>query len=368
MAKQRLTMKGLDELSLVDNPANQHAAVAIAKRMRGAPKFADRLSALAKRFLNKVAPAEQVELEAIIKEAETYEDVLNRPEIWEKNSALGQVVSSIIDDDALSKDEKRAKIDAALSAYRDDILSVTKAAAATCEKCGAVMKDGACPDGHTTKAVPPAPADPVTIEPTGAENMRTAKTFTDLAQANAHIGELTTELVKVEGERDDAVTKADPIAAITKGMSPAAAVEYRKSMDRIAKLEADRLDTGRVAKALRIFKGVISDDDAGTNAALAVMKVLDGVASDAERATALEFVTKLATQHAEVVKELDGLEVGGAGANATSGEDRDEALTKAAREIMKVEKGLTLPQAIAKALEQNPDLYDDSDAPEPAEA
>lgn len=360
-------MKALDALSLVDNPANQHAAAVIAKRMKPAVKLSDRLGAFAKRLLDKVAPPEQLaaELAGIVKDAETYEQALNDPEIWEKNSALTSSVSSILDDNDLTPDEKKAAIDAALSAYRDDIQSVIKAAA-VCKTCGAVMKDGACPDGHAQKSAPPIQPAP------GAEDMKTPQTFTDLAAANAHVAELTKRNNELEETVTTELAKSDPDYMVVKGLPEAQAAIVRKdrkdSRDRIAKLEAERLDDRRVSKAEKMFKGIISDDDAGRGAALAVVKCFDGVASDAERKTAEEFVTKLAAQHAEVVKELDGYEVGGAGSSTTESEARGERLEKAARELMKVDKALTLPLAIAKALANDPDLYDEEDAPEPAGA
>lgn len=372
--KNRLMLKGLDALSLVDNPANQHASAVIAKRMKPAPKIADRLAALAKRFLDKVAPVppEQLaaDLAAIAKDAETYEEALQQPEIWEKNSALMTAIQSIMDDAALSTDQKRSKIDAALTAYRDDLLSVVKdyAATAKCADCSAVMKDGACPNGHGVKK---SDESTDSISDTGAQTMkRTAQTFTDVAKANEHIGVLTGQLNDADDKLDAEVAKNDPVAAITKGMTDPQAKAYRAQADRIAKLETESINKRFSDRAVSIFKGVMSDDDAGRNAALAVVKCLEGVASDDERKLAGEFLTKLAKQHTEVVKELDGMEVGGAGDRPASDDaERQERLEKAARELMKSEKGLTLPQAIAKALEADETLYDGGAADdEPAES
>lgn len=371
--RNRLTMKQLGELSLVDNPANQFASAVIAKRLAPESGLKARLTALGKRLLDKaIPPADvQAELEAIGKDAENYEEALNRPKVWEKFSAIEEVIRTVLDDSELAVEAKRTKIDAALSSFRDDILSIAKekpaADTATCSECGSELKDSACPQGHGVKKteVPSAggTGDSITDPIPGAE-MRTKQTFTDVAKANEHIGALTEELNKAEEKLDAEVAKTDPLTVITKSMTPAAADAFRKMHERNAKLESDRMASGYVAKANTILKGVISDDEAGRSAALAVIKTLEGVASDAERATALEFVSKLATQHAEVVKELDGLEVGGNGSDAPSDEaTRDEALTKVARDLMKNDKTLTLAQAISKALENDPELYGDVDAP-----
>jgi hypothetical protein len=335
------------------------------------------LTALGKRLLDTVAPiapAEaQAELLAIGKEAETYEEALNRPKVWEKFSAMQDAVQNVMNDDELSVDDKRTKIDAALSAFRDDILSITKAGkgkkdAATCPTCGSDMQGGACPQGHGVKKVEDPNAggsgDSNTDPIPGAE-MRTPQNFTDVAKANEHIGLLTKELNEAEGKLDSEIAKSDPIAVITKGMTPAAAEAYRKMHERNAKLEADRMNEGYVAKADKILKGVASEDAEGKTGALAVIKTLAGVATDEERATAEKFVTKLAESYAEVTKELDGMEVGGAGGSVSDKVEKADQLEKAARELMKSDKSLTLPMAVAKALQNDPTLYDD-EADEPA--
>jgi hypothetical protein len=353
-----LQMRRMTKLALVDSPANQHAMTVIAKRQEP-ESFRARLSTLAKRMLDSVVPPEQVgTLLSLAKEAETYEEALNQPKVWEKFSALQTAVQGVMDDDGLGTDEKRTKIDAALSAFRDDILSVTKAVNPTCAECGAVMKDGACSASadHVKKS------EPITEPPTpGAETMRTAQTFTDVAKANDHIGVITKEHNELQTKYDALVAKSDPLAAITKGMTPEQVAIVKADRERIAKLETAQLESGFVAKADKILKAVLSDDEEGRKAGLAVVKTLAGVATDEERATAETFITKLAAQHVEVTKELDGYEIGasGAGDQVTDEGSRDEALTKAARELMKSDKTLkTLPQAVAKALELNPELYE----------
>jgi hypothetical protein len=51
-----LKMTQLGELSLVDNPANQHASAVIAKRAPVTGGFRDRLTALGKRLLDAAIP------------------------------------------------------------------------------------------------------------------------------------------------------------------------------------------------------------------------------------------------------------------------------------------------------------------------
>lgn len=375
--RNRLMMKQLGELSLVDNPANQHASAVIAKRAEPEPAgFRARLTALGKRLLDAaIPPAEvQAELAAIGKDAESYEEALNRPKVWEKFSAIEEVIRTVLDDQDMTVDAKREKIDAALSSFRDDILSITKAddaGAKKCPECGTELQKGACPQGHGVKKTEdPNPhaggAGASNTDPIPGAEMRTAQNFTDVAKANEHIAVLTTALNEAEGKLDTEIAKSDPLAIITKGMTPAAAEAFRKMHERNAALEAERLNERYVTKADKILKGVVSDDAEGRGAAIALVKTLAGVATDAERATAETFVTKLAAQHAEVVKELDGLEVGGNGASTSGAAERGERLEKAARELMKADPKLTLPQAVSKALEADPELYEEP-ASEPAE-
>lgn len=362
-------MTQLGELSLVDNPANQHASMVIAKRAPAAGGFRDRLTTLGKRLLDAaIPPADiQAELAAIGKDAESYEEALNRPKVWEKFSAIEEVIRTVMDDAELTVEAKREKIDAALSSFRDDILAITKddTGAKKCAECGSVLKDGACPQGHGVKKSEPnaGGAGDSTNDPIPGAEMRTSQTFTDIAKANEHIGVLTTALNDAEGKLDSEIAKSDPVAVIVKGMSPAAAEAYRKMHERNARLETERLNEGYVSKADKILKGAASADAEGRAAALAVVKTLAGVATDAERATAETFVTKLSEQYATLSAELDGYEVGG-GVGGAGTSDNADRLEKAARELMKSDGKLTLHQAVSKALENDPSLYDEA----PAEA
>src|SRR4051812_22038703 len=99
----KLRMGVLSKLALVDDPANQHAEVTIAKRNTPVdPSARARFAGVMKRLLDAVAPPADV-----LKEAETYGGALAVNEMWEKNSALTGAISSILTDDALSDDEKR---------------------------------------------------------------------------------------------------------------------------------------------------------------------------------------------------------------------------------------------------------------------
>jgi hypothetical protein len=187
------------------------------------------------------------------------------------------------------------------------------------------LKDGACPQGHGVKKSEPnaGGAGDSNNDPIPGAEMRTTQNFTDVAKANEHIGVLTTALNDAEGKLDSEIAKSDPVAVIVKGMSPGRAEAYRKMHERNARLETERLNEGYVSKADKILKGAASNDAEGRAAALAVVKTLAGVATDAERATAETFISKLAEQYAKLSEELDGYEVGGAGGNAGgSGEPR----------------------------------------------
>jgi hypothetical protein len=361
MAKRtKLEMEKLGELSLVDNPGNQHAMAAIFKRMTGAKVTTRKAFAgVFKQFMNAVAPPE-----LIAKEAQSYASTRAVSVLWDRHSALSSSISSILSDDSTAE-VKAQQLDVTLSQFRDDI----QALIADDSAFAALDPETV---GKTETETPPAPAEvakaevipPSVAEPTAGESsdtpaeqgniMKTTPlTFTEVGAANAHIAKLTTDLNAAVEKVDTLEAAADPLASITKGMPPAAAQLLRTQAETIAKLQTDGQLVVLVTKAKAIAKNTGADLDK----LAIVLKAINGNA-DAEA-----FVTDVFAKYDAMLGEMEAMVVGDGG-ESEGGADAMSALDAAAAEIQKLNPKLSHAQAVAKALVVNPALYDETELSE----
>jgi hypothetical protein len=340
--RNRLMLRKLTELSLVDNPANPHARAVIYKRATGMKLIRKNFDQLFKRFLDSVTPHVQ-------KEAQSYAQTRAIDQLWSKTNALSTSISTIISGDD-TQDEKAKQLDATLSQFRDDIQALNTDDSAfqglSDEEVG--KESPAAPVADITPPAVAANDHPVSQEPT---MKRVAKSFTDLAAAQAHIGELTTELCTLDERVDKLEAAADPIAAITKGMSTEAATAYRAQAERVAKLEQNAEVSKRIAKAV-VIVGKAGDGEDHQMVAT-ILKSIDG------NADALAYIEKLFSQYNGMVDLIDGLELGGDSADGAP--DANTALQKAAEEVQKINPKMSHAEAVKRALEINPALYDDTE-------
>lgn len=362
--RNRLLMKALEELSLVDNPANQHSTAAIFKRANTLPQKAR--AEFRKRFtqlLDAVTPH-------VKKEAQSYAQIRAVDQLWSRCNDLSSSIASILSDD-LTAEKKRELLDTTLAQFRSDVQDMNVDDAAFTEDEVAKEDDATNTPNEPTGAseAPPAPepiaAPPATAEPsagaTGEKDesqghimkTRVLKTFTDVAAANAHVAELTTEVNTLVEKVDTLEATVDPMAAITKGMAPAAAAAFRAQAETIAKLEANQQNAGRITKAAAIV--------GKTGDAADVEKVANILKSVGDDATAVEFLTGVFKNYGAMLEMVDGLELG---TNEGGEEGADDAFAQIQKFADEIQKAATVPMpravAIAKAMDAHPELYNDS--------
>lgn len=336
----------IKEISLVDNPANQHARAVLTKRHDPA-ETADSFLAKVKSFFSKddVMGTPMASEEG---EAETFSDSLSEADRWKYLSALQTSICSILDDDTLDAAAKQSMIDETVAEFKqtladegvikaankpnadsedidqgtegadgtgaecDPNIAATAAAEITDPKKKALMDKAGC--GPDKKALDKAGCDPETKE----------KTMTDT------------------------MNKADINKAIEEGVAKATADLVAKNTELSAQLQKMRDDkeaADRMAKAKEMVAGV-----PGFTA-----EQVAGIIKGMDEAAVAEFGKSLKATAETVTKSRAFAELGTSQViKAGSAVDQ---LNKAASEIQKSEPKLSSEQAFRKATKQNRELY-----------
>lgn len=336
----------IKEISLVDNPANQHARAVLTKRHDSADT-ADSFLTKVKSFFSKDTmmgtPAFSEE-----NEAETFSESLSEGERWKYLAALQTSICSILDDDTLDATAKQSMIDETVAEFKqtlaedgvikaankpnadsedvdqgtegadgtgaecDPDIAATAAAEITDPKKKALMDKAGC--GPDKKALDKAGCDPKTKE----------KTMTDT------------------------MNKADINKAIEEGVAKATADLVAKNTDlstQLQKMREDKEAADRLAKATEMVAGV-----PGFTA-----EQVAGIIKGMDEAAVIEFGKSLKSSAETISKSRAFAELGTSHV-VKAGSALDQ-LNKSASEIMKSEPDLSQEQAFRKATKQNRGLY-----------
>lgn len=297
----------LEELSIVDNPANPGARSVLVKRAGGA-SFWDRLKELVTKSDTDAASFDAIRFRNEVERA-----------TWPILDALNGSVRSILADQDVGPEQRATLLDRSLSEFRAAVLALptlqlaaldTEAAAGS-----SVNKKGAA----------------VTLE-----------------EAMAKIKELEGQLAEAKkGDGGKPVEKAveaaplDPAVAERLTKAETEAADLRKQLSDMEEREATR---DRLSKAAVMVKGtpVKADEVAGLLAKL-----------DAAGVTVLESMLKA---HAEVLDSLRLFKEVGELSDGTV--DAQAQLDKAVEDFRKAHPTLTREQAEARVISSNPALYE----------
>lgn len=301
-AKTRISKLRVNEVSLVDRPANPAARLVIAKRSDDIVDIDDLNDIEIPEGIDKMMCADCGEKPAM-KGSELCADCAKLHKALEYNAFLDLSIETIMNDESVAPVEKRSMIEETISQYRDGVLALEKLDS---------------PDATAT--------NPVHGEQSMSEN----------------------------------ITKSE-VEALLKGLSPeqtAAVEKLLTARDTVLKTEIEKAQKDakdareeiakrdRIAKAQSMVKNTsIKPED--------VVKVLEATNDNADvSAFVADTLAKLDTaiKAGRVLQEL--------------GDDHGEAvgknveIDKAIESVLKADPKLSKEQAFAKALLANPQLYD----------
>ncbi len=319
MATQLKRMR-YSKLAIVDNPANQHAMIVLAKRAGAleddAPRgLGARIAAAITKALGMrkdggsdpgLTPAE---VAALAKDALTFDEASNQTKVWPMVDALTSSLCSILygdDDEELTPADRAAKVKETLAQFQSAVLDL---------------------DGITKAAAPPA----------------------------------TTENDMTKDELDAAVA-----AAVEKSLAPVlkAALDTATAplAEKLTALEKVNTDQGAVIAKLLLEKGesevtnlakaAVGEAPIEVAAAATILKQLDPAGREA--------FTSLLGKSSELVKGSAWLNQLASGDGADpAGNEVETRLTKAVAAIRAADPKLTEEAAVAKAMENDPALYEE---------
>lgn len=333
MKRNQLKDMLIKEISLVDNPANQHARAVLTKR-HDSTETADSFLAKVKAFLYKddslgVSPSTDD------RDAATFSESLSEADRWKYLSALQTSISSILDDDALDAAGKQAMIDETVAEFKETLAAegVIKAAGTEDDE----------PKGSDIEI------DPDTAAIAAAEITDPEKSLdnTGLGPDDKNKDKAGYN-TKKEKSMTETMNKADISKAVEEAVSKATADLIKKNDDLTAELqrmkdekeEADRMD-----KAKEMVKGVHGFT------AEQVAGIIKGMTPEA-----VETFAKSLKANAETVAKSKAFAELGTSQVIKAGSAVDQ-LNKAASEIRKSEPALSNEQAFRKATKQNRELY-----------
>jgi hypothetical protein len=306
MPLTRLRKVRLNELSLVDRPANQHAMVVLTKREEDATP-ANRFQELWKRMGIAVN---------IVKGALSFNEARGLEALYQAHEALRTSVRTILEEGG---DNVRDRLTATLTEYRDAVApsSVTKT---DLEEV---------PDD----LVPPAPAGAPDAEDTPGDPSDTDE---ELMKNTT-----TTEDV-LKGITDPAQRALVEQLAKRAAEAETASETLTKRLESLEKAETERTALAKAEKA--VAKSGVAPADAAL-----IMGQLneEGVT---------KFTAILAKFSAVAEKSNLFKEVGGEGEDAPA--DADDRLEQAAAALRKADPKLSVAASIRKALEQDESLYE----------
>lgn len=305
-----LTKLGLKELSLVTRPANQEAESVLFKSDdTPVDEPVDKVGTWArlKKFLDTLGNVD--------KDATTFDTSLAIDGLYRLTNALSDSICSILRDDVLTPDGRLGALNTTIDQFRSTLLSTASG----------VIAKGRIPEEPTPMAK--------TKEELAADAEAAAGAAGDqpdkgkVKKSDIEIA-LEARIAKADGERDAAVAE-------------------------LAKAQAAQVTKDREILA----KGIVADS--GMDIA-AVTFLLEKGGAEAEA-----HLRTLCKKTAAVVESAAILtEVGKTGTTIPTATDE---ITKAALEIQKNDPKLSLPQAVTKALHDDPTLYDRSLATKPAQ-
>lgn len=297
----------LDELSVVDSPANIGAVHVLAKRQEK--------PSLLSRLIEKVTAAVRSsgdaglspeQIRQLAKDAESFNDVQNEDKVnralWDATSALSQSIGSILCDDALDAAAKSSAIATSIAQFQTAV--------------------GDLP-ALTTQD--PADGDQSAVGKGGDMTKDEVEAIAKAAAAAAIVGPLETI-----GKLTEQVTKADATIA-----SQAAELVVLKGNQGDAELTA-------------VVKSAIGVAPIDVAAQVTVLKELSPAAREVHLATL--------RQSAELAKHNALFTAFGSPGRKLTKSDSDLIEARAA-EIRKAQPLLTAEQAFTKALDENPDAY-----------
>lgn len=324
----------IKEISLVDNPANQHARAVLTKRHDSADT-ADSFLTKVKSFFSKDTmmgtPAFSEE-----NEAETFSESLSEGERWKYLAALQTSICSILDDDTLDATAKQSMIDETVAEFKQTLAEdgVIKAA----NKPNADSED--VDQGTEGADGTGAECDP-NIAATAAAEITDPKkkALMDKAGCDPKTKEKT---------MTDTMNKADINKAIEEGVAKATADLVAKNTDlstQLQKMREDKEAADRLAKATEMVAGV-----PGFTA-----EQVAGIIKGMDEAAVTEFGKSLKSS-AETISKSRAFAELGTSQVVKAGSALDQ-LNKSASEIMKSEPDLSQEQAFRKATKQNRGLY-----------
>lgn len=317
MPKQLLGLR-VDEVSLVDEPANPGAKVAFFKRKEDKPM--NKFSAWIAKHLGKAAADE---LASIKKDAQSFDDIEMGNEAREASWNLQQSICSIIEDESLDMAAKTAKIDETITQFKAALSQEQL------EQTGAGNSAG-----NGTSVV--------------ASTMKSTKGDKDMTPEELKKsidGAVAEAMAKAKSETAEAIAKAKAEAdeAIAKAKAEASA-EVAKANDAVAKMIAERADEARLTKAKSMVEGV-----AGFTAeqVAGMLKSMDDKqAEELEKSLkALKSVAKTNRIFSEA-----GAPVGKSGSAY-------QQLEQKAAELIAHEPKLSKAQAMKRVTKSNPELY-----------
>lgn len=288
------------EVSMVPRGANQGADALLFKSadpMEETAKGAG-LVARVKKFLDT--------LRDVDKSATTFDTSLAIDGLYRLTNALSDSVCSILRDDEVTPDARLAALNTTIDQFRDTLLSAAS---------GVVGKD------RLPEETPPMAKTAAEIAADEAEAAKLKKTAEALVVKSAEVIDLEARIAKSEAERNQAL--AD--------LKKAQETQIEKDREVLAKAMVgdSGLDIGAVTTLLKI----------GGPEAEAALKTLCAK-------------TAAVTKASEIF-----VEVGKSNANTPTAMDE---ITKAAVELQKADPKLSLPQAVTKALHNDPLLYEKS--------
>lgn len=338
----------LTELSLVDNPANADAVVTLTKR------YDDGDDNITGTVASEMVPAR------LNKRRKMFDDVKATQSLWQLTDSLSQSLRSILDDE---DEEKRADIEATVDQFKDAVASLVKK--------GVVEKadddedeedddeDEDLPDGDDDEEEEDASddedededeEDPDLDDEAAADEDEEEDSSDDDDSDAQHVGEDDnasttsedgmTKSMSGQPQNEEEILKSLP-ESVRKRIEEAEKVA-KEASEAIAKLNEEKAQADAVALA-KSYLGKASGD----------ASLLGGLlrkASDEEKAEIQRLLkahnTALTTAHVFA-------SVGDAGSES----DELSMLNKRAEEIRKANPKLTSEQAVAVALEENPDAY-----------
>jgi DNA repair exonuclease SbcCD ATPase subunit len=374
----------LKEVSLVDDPANGHAVVEIVK-MRGRSRVDDvakRLAAIrdaiakAKGFkacddcTNPEAckAAGACALAGVDKSAKSFEDAMRAIEarraaakamsaLWDAFDALRDSIDSIVTDEAVK--DKKAAVAESVDQFKialDDIAPQPAVAKALAEGLSADPAALAAFNGATTMTLEELQKALETAETNLADLKKAQDGHADIVKAkDAEIAKMKGEIDGLKAEiakskektaEPDDVFKSLPAAAreaIEKANKDAA-----EAKDKVEKMQTAQAEAEAIAKAKGF--GVADPDKLGP--------VLVRVAKGKSTAEDAALIEKAFAGLAEIAKDSKLFKSIGTGTGRETADDPEANLAKAVEDIRKSEPKLTKEQAVAKAMEANPGLYD----------